>query len=426
MTVEHTFDIVRGESALPGPRRSALDRQPESWSDHELALRMDEIETTIASLRREQLRLVRERDRRRLWEKDGCRNMGHWLSGRYGISVSLGMRWTHTAHALAHLPLTSAALERGQISLEKVLQLTRFATAKTEKDLLRYARRATVSALRKRADLATRPPLEDHNDDHHARFLEWRRVNDSGAIGFEGLLPAAPGAIVVKALRRIADQLPEMPALLQQVEAQEVPGWFSADGDAQTLPAENIMVRDGLSQRYADALVVLCSGSIAEDPDPDRATVVVSTTLAALQGDDAGCELEGSGVIHPEIARRISCDCRLQFVLRRDDGTAAGIGRADRNIPPWLRRELLHRDGGCTFPGCGTRRFVDGHHIRHWESGGPTDLDNLVTVCHFHHKLVHEHGWWVGLTKDDRTEWFRPDGRRARGRCTRGTRRAPG
>ena len=373
---------------------------------------MDEIETTIAFLRREQLRLVRERDRRRLWEKDGCRNMGQWLSGRLGISAFAGMRWTHAAHALEHLPLTSAAFERGNISFDKVLQLTRFASADTEKELLRYARRASVSALRKRADLATRPPLEDHNDDHHARYVEWTRVNDSGAIRFEGLLPAAPGAIVTKALRRIADRLPEMPPLPQQVEAQEVPGWFTADGDAQAIPGETVMVRDGLPQRYADALVVLCSGSIAEDHDPDRATVLVSTSLDALQGNDAGCELEGSGVIHPEIARRISCDCRLQFVLRRDDGTAAGIGRAARNIPGYLRREMLHRDGGCTFPGCGTRRFVDGHHIRHWEAGGPTDLDNLVTVCHFHHKLVHEFGWDVALDANQVAIWFRPDGRR--------------
>lgn len=387
-------------------------KHPESCSDEELDRAIDAAEAAIAALRRDQLRFVRERDRRRLWERDGCRNMGQWLSGRLGISAFAGMRWTHAAHALEHLPLTSAAFERGTISFDKVLQLARFASGDTEKDLLRYARRASVSALRKRADLATRPPVEDHNDDHHARYLEWSRVNDSGAIRFEALLPATSGAIVVKSLRRIADRLPEMPPLPQRLEAQEVPGWFSADGESYMAPAETVMVRDGLPQRMADAWVVMASGEIAADPDPDRATLVVSTTLAALQGDDDGCELEGAGVVHPEIARRISCDCRLQWVLRHPNGTAAGIGRAARNIPGYLRRELLHRDGGCTFPGCGTRRFVDGHHIVHWEAGGPTDLDNLVTVCHFHHKLVHEFGWRVDLDEDQIAGWFRPDGRR--------------
>lgn len=217
---------------------------------------------------------------------------------------------------------------------------------------------------------------------------------------------------MIKALRRIADQLPEMPPLPQHVEEQELPEWFTSSGDSKTLPAETVMVRDGLRQRYADALVVLCSGQITTDPDADRATVVVATSLQALQSDELGCELEGSGVIHPEIARRLSCDCRLQWVLRNPDGTAVGIGRAGRNIPPYLRRELLHRDGGCTFPGYGTKRFVDGHHISHWEAGGPTNLDNLTTVCRFHHKLLHEFGWRVALDEHQSAGWFRPDGRR--------------
>jgi len=29
------------------------------------------------------------------------------------------------------------------------------------------------------------------------------------------------------------------------------------------------------------------------------------------------------------------------------------------------------------------------HHIRHWEDGGLTELDNLVLVCPHHHRLHH-------------------------------------
>jgi hypothetical protein len=371
---------------------------------------MGSLAASVARSQRELLRYVRELDTRQQWADDGCRNMGQWLAPRFGISVSAGMRWTHAAHALEHLPLTSVALERGHISLDKVLQLTRFATADTEEELLRYARRASLNALRKKADLATRPPLEDHIDNHHARYLELRRFNDAGAIYLEGLLPADEGAIVEAALRRIVDQLPEMPAMEQELGPEQVPEWARAAG-IDDFPAETVLVKDGLPQRLADALVVLASNQLANDPDPDRATVVVSTTLAALQSDELGCELEGSGVIHPEIARRMSCDCRLRFVLRDGPGIPVGIGRADRNIPSYLRREMLNRDGGCTFPGCGTRRFVDGHHIWHWEDGGPTNLENLTTVCRFHHKLVHEFGWNVYLDRNQVAHWSRPDGR---------------
>jgi hypothetical protein len=97
-------------------------------------------------------------------------------------------------------------------------------------------------------------------------------------------------------------------------------------------------------------------------------------------------------------------------VLTDQEGNPLGIGRAARNVPRWLRRQLLYRDHGCTFPGCGTRMFLRAHHIHHWELGGPTDYDNLVLVCAFHHKLVHEGGWSVCLNGTV-SEWYKPSGR---------------
>jgi hypothetical protein len=60
---------------------------------------------------------------------------------------------------------------------------------------------------------------------------------------------------------------------------------------------------------------------------------------------------------------------------------------------------------------CGARSFLKTHHIRWWGRGGPTDLDNLILCCHFHHQLVHEGGWDVRLNPDGTSTWIRPDGR---------------
>ena len=57
------------------------------------------------------------------------------------------------------------------------------------------------------------------------------------------------------------------------------------------------------------------------------------------------------------------------------------------------RRALLHRDGGCRFPGCTRRRGLDAHHLVHWADGGRTLLDNLVLLCEHHHVALHEGGW---------------------------------
>jgi hypothetical protein len=55
-----------------------------------------------------------------------------------------------------------------------------------------------------------------------------------------------------------------------------------------------------------------------------------------------------------------------------------------------LRRALEHRHPTCAVPGCGATRGLHAHHIRHWEDGGATELDNLVLVCPYHHRMHHK------------------------------------
>lgn len=117
-------------------------------------------------------------------------------------------------------------------------------------------------------------------------------------------------------------------------------------------------------------------------------------------------------MLHPETARRLSCDARIQVVLEGQDGTPVGIGRISREPPRWLRRLVLERDGySCRGPGCAAKTHLKIHHIHHWTRGGRTDLDNLIALCHFHHKLVHEYRWSVTLDRSQKPIWFRPSGR---------------
>ncbi|MGH2743704.1 MAG: HNH endonuclease signature motif containing protein [Thermoleophilaceae bacterium] len=113
-------------------------------------------------------------------------------------------------------------------------------------------------------------------------------------------------------------------------------------------------------------------------------------------------------------------------ILERD-GRPLSVGRKSRSVPPALRRALQSRDGGCRFPGCCERRFVDAHHIAHWARGGPTDLSNLVQLCRHHHRLLHEGGYQIERRSRGGLVFRRPDGRRlaARPVSGRGDHREP-
>jgi hypothetical protein len=365
--------------------------QQQNRRESELIEGLHSLHAEVCARHRTILTIISELDERKLWRDYGCRDMAQWLAGQLGISPWIAARWVGASHAIAQLPLISEALEQGLVCLDKVVELCRFATAETEQKLIAWAQRVSVGAVRQRADVFNRPEIDEVRSAERARFLRWW-LNEGGAsLGFEGLLPAAEGAALVKALERTAERLPELPT---EEQTSAIP--HSA--------------QDRREQRYADALCLLSSQAIAADQDADRATVMVHTTIESL-GLSSSSEIEGGLGLHPDIASRLSCDARLQYVLTDKEGNALGIGRASRNVPRWLHRQLLRRDHGCTFPGCGTKMFLKAHHIWHWELGGPTDYDNLVLVCTFHHKLLHEGGWRICL-KGTVAEWYKPDGRR--------------
>jgi hypothetical protein len=106
-------------------------------------------------------------------------------------------------------------------------------------------------------------------------------------------------------------------------------------------------------------------------------------------------EVEGEGLMDPASVMRVACDSKVMRVVLGADNEILNIGRASRTIPTAIRRALNERDRGCAFPGCGTRpRQCHGHHATHWAKGGETDLDNLVLLCGFHHRVIH-HGHWT-------------------------------
>jgi len=130
---------------------------------------------------------------------------------------------------------------------------------------------------------------------------------------------------------------------------------------------------------------------------------------------DAGApgrsELEEGPCLAAETARRMACDASVVRIVEDEDGMPLNIGRKTRSIPPAIQRALKSRDSGCRFPGCTSRHFVEGHHVRHWAHGGETSLENLVQLCTFHHRLVHEGGFGVQTGEANHFVFTRPDGR---------------
>ena len=124
----------------------------------------------------------------------------------------------------------------------------------------------------------------------------------------------------------------------------------------------------------------------------DHYQVVVHVDEKSLRGG------VGRSDLPIDTIKRLTCDGSLIRVVEDERGTPLDVGRKQRTVSMPLRRALLARDRGCTFPGCQRTRFVDGHHIVHWSDGGDTSLDNTTLLCTYHHRLLHEGGF--GIRRD--------------------------
>ena len=97
-------------------------------------------------------------------------------------------------------------------------------------------------------------------------------------------------------------------------------------------------------------------------------------------------------------------------MLHDSAGKVLDLGRRRRRPNAALRRAARERDHcRCRFPGCESRR-VDLHHIQYWSHGGRTQLDNLLSLCKYHHMLVHDRGYLIAAARDGTVTFCRPDG----------------
>ncbi len=364
----------------------------------ELEREIRELAAHIAAATCRWLCLIAEFDERRGWAVDGIVSCAHWLSWRCSIGLGTAREHVRVARALHNLPLVREAFSRGELSYCKVRALTRIATPQTERQLLELARHATGAQLEKvvrgyrRAQRAT---LDRATAAHERRYVSWDWDED-GSLRFEGRLSADDGAL-----------------FLQALEAAEGPALMGAG--ATEISAET-PVRGTPFQRRADALATLARTALAagtrERQGGDPVEVVVHVDAHTLISDEITdrSELDRGPALAPETARRLGCDAALTRIIEKD-GTPLTISRRARTIPPALRRALRARDHGCQFPGCTNSRYLHAHHIHHWARGGPTILSNLIQLCSYHHRLVHEGGFRVERAGRRKIRFRRPDGR---------------
>ncbi|MDE2852288.1 MAG: DUF222 domain-containing protein [Acidobacteriota bacterium] len=395
----------------------------------------------------ELLVLIRRFDEEEGWNC-GFLSCAQWLTWRIGLAPGAAREKVRVARALSDLPLISEAMKRGQLSYSKVRALTRIARPDTEKDLVELGKAGTAAHIERvvrswrRIDRSVEAADDELRD---ASSHVATHIDENGMFVIRGRLAPEAGEVVMKALKAASEKLyADCP--------EDRPSAGKVRADALALVAESALkgsLDPGSSgDRYQ--VVVHASEEELRAPEEGPAVGCASCASAEAQAADVSAETpptrpqqhpaarteaehvpaETSTSLQPrrgrssprgawlgdshvpvsaETARRIACDGGKVRIAHRS-GQILSVGRKTRTIPPLIRRALEFRDQGCRFPGC-TSKHCDAHHIVHWADGGETKLSNLVLLCRRHHRLLHEGGFRVRLSKDGAVQFFHGPGR---------------
>ena len=422
---------------------SAAPPNPEAPPDLDLlGDRIAELSARIQAATYELLCYLREFDRQHGWE--GFRSCAHWLNWRTGLDLGAAREKLRVAAALAELNHLSAAMAGGRLSYSVVRALTRVATPDNEARLVAVACCATgaqVERLVRAWRQADREAQPDAEQVRLARRALSTRVDDDGMVVLRARLTPEVGAVVLRALEAALEQVPpaaegdaassaqrRADALGLVAESALAGGLDPGSPDDRFqvtvhVEAETLGSRETASAAADTSAETRATHPPASEPAAPAADAAagqapiepaVGLHLPAAPGPDVGqAVIEQAGGIHvgKEAARRVACDAGLVVLRHAPDGGVLDVGRRTRTLPTALRRALEGRDRNqCQFPGCSSRH-CDALHVVHWADGGATRLQNLVLLCRFHHRAVHEEGFQVVAGAAGRFQFLRPDGK---------------
>ncbi|HEV8548100.1 MAG TPA: HNH endonuclease [Polyangiaceae bacterium] len=275
----------------------------------------------------------------------------------FGYGLRLTQEKLRVAEALAELPDMAEAFEAGSLSFSAVRELTRVAIPSTERAWLEAMRGRTV-----------------------------REIEQLVAGHRPGSLPA---------------DLPDAGAKRHVLR-------FEVSGEALATFREAMakIRREAGEALDEEATLLLMSRQVLEGPrDEGRSSFQVALTVCehCRRGKQRG---RGELVeVSREVVAMAECDGQHIGRVQTSNDAPAHVGadgepahvvadtprtRAKQSVPPALRREVLHRDGGrCRVLGCHHATFVDVHHLRPRAEGGVNTRENLVTLCCAHHTAIH-------------------------------------
>ena len=352
-------------------------------------------------------------------ERDAHAGLGFTSPARHleataGCSAAHGQQLVRVARFCARHERTAAALREGEINVDQVDLLARFAHdlaepyAEHETDLLNAATDRPTEGLTRllrqwRWRVSETAAAQDTERAWEQRSLTLNHDLFGGAYGRFRLDPVG-AEILAAALDTPPDpEGPVPPRSLAQRRADtlvDLAAGDTAQPGEDPEPHNGDASEDGPTREARGGLQLSAGGLEPTGRRAQRVGIELVVDLGTFTGDteldiDAlRADLAHGGTISPQVLEQLICDASLRRVLMAGPSLVLDVGEATPIISTGLRRAVQIRDRHCQFAGCTTPwLWCDIHHLLPRRRGGLTEQANLVLLCRRHHSMIHQGGY---------------------------------
>jgi hypothetical protein len=313
--------------------------------------------------------IVAEMDHGNLVGMTGARSIAALVAWKTGSSPRNAQIIATVAQRLEEFPRCMEGLREGRLSLDQVGIITEKAGDGSDEHYVTLAEVATVNQLRTALKSEPRPEPDPEPEPWREPERSITKTSDEQSCTWKIKLPHEDAATFDAALASHQDAL--------------ITEWKRDHEDDDNASPDQRPPLPNIGDAFMSLVEAGWDADVARRPHGQRTTVVVH-----LDVKDRIAQLHLGPLLTDAERQYLSCDATCEVWFHRD-GQVIGAGRTTRTVNRRLRRALEFRHPTCAAPGCGATRGLHAHHIQHWEDGGATDLDNLVLLCPYHHRLHH-------------------------------------
>ncbi len=358
-----------------------------------------------------------EMAKRHLYRELGYASIQQYASTVLRFSKAKTSYFLRLCGVFEELPALKNSVQRGEIGWTKAREVAKVATPRTEQSWIDTARSCSRRELEQRVAAVQQEARQRKHGDPRQAILP---VDPGGT----GRPAAASRTAIVELpasvnLRFAPDQLARYETLLERIRKSRALPRNTGREDLLLAGLEELLAAAECGGRSPGNV----RGEVAGNSGGSNPGVASRTAGAVCEPEGSGGSVESAGEQAPRFTQvndRTAMQPRYQIILHRckdcrrtqvrtsrgwrDLAPAAAEAvlcdarfvqpghRSHTSIAPSVRREVMVRDDfRCRAPGCGSRWFLEVHHLVPRSQGGRNEPGNLVTLCAQCHRYLHEH-----------------------------------